>query len=266
MERNIQTITSQLLGNEVETRLVKFLAGGWSNKNFHIVADTREMVLRIKTRPPTSPNHEPDYLAQPCAPELIAYDLETGNMLTGWVEGKLFHETQPSPEEAANFLRNIHEEITDGIYVYSANDNIAQMYKQSTTRTPEQTIFESDPWVPQRMVGCHNDLNPYNIVKTTSGFCTLDWESAGDNDPLFDLAGMCLGLRYDDQSTNQCANTYADHEVDELHFLKTRRAYQFREHSWALREVMNGNDTRDIRKQIIDSTSEIQRLTHKINS
>ena len=34
---------------------------------------------------------------------------------------------------------------------------------------------------------CHNDLVAGNIVAAPS-FCLLDWEYAGDNDPLFDLA------------------------------------------------------------------------------
>lgn len=266
LEGSINAITNQLLGKKAEVEYVAFLDGGWSNKNYHIVADGRHMVLRIKNRPPPSPNFEPSYLAQRCAPELIAYDEETGHMLTGWVEGTLLHESPTTPGEVATYVRDLHEAIPNDVSRYDVTETIGQMYVQSATQTDEQGLFEAETWEPQSTTGCHNDLNPYNVIRTKNGFCTVDWESAGDNDPLFDLAGICLGLHFSDEETNQCIKAYLVNEVSATVVLATRRVYQFREHAWALREIKLGNDTPDIQNQVKSTSKEIQRLTHLLRT
>jgi thiamine kinase-like enzyme len=48
-----------------------------------------------------------------------------------------------------------------------------------------EAVVAIEPGNPLRC--CHNDLVAGNIVAAPS-FCLLDWEYAGDNDPLFDLA------------------------------------------------------------------------------
>ena len=262
MDDSIQTITRSLIGKDVEVDLVSFLPGGWSNENYRIVVNGRHMVLRVKTRPTVIPNSESLYLSQPCAPELIAYDDATGNMLTEWIEGSLLHETNPSPEDIAIYVEVLHGAIPRGITRYDVNEAIKHMYHESASHTPEQSILESDPWTPRSIVGCHNDLNPYNIIKTHDRYFTLDWESAGDNEALFDLAGICHGLQFDDESTEQCIRFYLDRDTDLRYVLQTRRIYQFREHAWALREIEKGNDTKDIRDQVAYASREIQRLTH----
>ena len=37
---------------------------------------------------------------------------------------------------------------------------------------------------------------------------TLDWESAGDNDPLFDLVGLCVGLGWGIREAQTCHAAY----------------------------------------------------------
>jgi aminoglycoside phosphotransferase (APT) family kinase protein len=37
---------------------------------------------------------------------------------------------------------------------------------------------------------CHNDLNPNNILETEDATLLVDWESAGNSDPFFDLAQL----------------------------------------------------------------------------
>lgn len=42
---------------------------------------------------------------------------------------------------------------------------------------------------PQRCL-CHNDFSGENVLKTATGFITLDWEYASSNHPYFDLATL----------------------------------------------------------------------------
>lgn len=41
---------------------------------------------------------------------------------------------------------------------------------------------------PDQLVLCHNDLNPKNVLLNHTKAWLIDWESAGMNDPLFDIA------------------------------------------------------------------------------
>lgn len=45
---------------------------------------------------------------------------------------------------------------------------------------------------------CHNDLNPSNIVFDGTRMLLLDWDRAGVNDPIFDLATVAVFQRFDD--------------------------------------------------------------------
>ncbi|CAN5335107.1 hypothetical protein BH11MYX1_BH11MYX1_36970 [soil metagenome] len=47
----------------------------------------------------------------------------------------------------------------------------------------------------------HNDVNPSNLVWDGERVWLLDWESAGVNDPLYDLAAVSMFLRMDDATS-----------------------------------------------------------------
>ncbi|SBS28293.1 Homoserine kinase [Marinomonas aquimarina] len=75
-------------------------------------------------------------------------------------------------------------------------DWLAQLAK--TDMTPElraltqqtRTFYQSLKPVPRpaQLRLCHNDLNPKNVLLDGSKAWLIDWEAAGMNDPLFDLA------------------------------------------------------------------------------
>ena len=44
----------------------------------------------------------------------------------------------------------------------------------------------------------HNDVNPTNLVYDGEHLVLLDWDAAGPNDPLYDLAAVAVFLRFDD--------------------------------------------------------------------
>lgn len=45
---------------------------------------------------------------------------------------------------------------------------------------------------------CHNDVNPSNLVFDGERLFLLDWDTAGVNDPLYDLATVAMFLRMDE--------------------------------------------------------------------
>lgn len=60
---------------------------------------------------------------------------------------------------------------------------------------------------------CHFDLNPDNFLIDKSGrIRLLDWEYAGMNNPLFDLAGWIVYKKYTDDEIHALIKGYLEHE------------------------------------------------------
>ena len=89
---------------------------------------------------------------------------------------------------------------------------------------------------------------------------TLDWESAGDNDPLFDVIGYCYGSDYEDTESILCAETYSGRRLSEETLRKTQAIFQLREYAWAISQISAGNDRDEIIEQRDQSIVKVQHL------
>ena len=249
----------ELLPNARHIELIKYLEGGWSNRNYRIRVDGVDAVLRLKSPLSVAPDREYLYLENPLAPQVLAYDRACGDMITQFVEGELLVDSPISPQIAASFMRALHATIPPGIRTYHVEPVIDGYLEGLSLAKPLESIYQSLQWKPQVVAGCHNELNDWNVIKTSDGFCTLDWESAGDNDPIFDVIGLCYGLEFGDDDFAACIEAY-DANVDPHHIRQTRILYQIREHAWALNRLRHGSDHKGIVKQKLDTEIEIHRL------
>lgn len=241
-------------------QVMGYLSGGWGNRNYKINMSGDSFVLRLSQDGQQNADIEMRYMQIENAPELLAYDKEEKHLLTRWIDGYV-PENQPlSPSQAASFLKDLHRTIPRGITSYSAHERILRMYESGNAALEDVDLFTNLGWQPRTLLGCHNDLNPWNLLVTSQGIRTLDWESAGDNEPLFDLVGLTYGFHYDDEQTLQCATEYLDTTPDRNFLIDTRIAYLCREHAWAIEQVAIGNPRPEVVQQIHDSHAEIQRL------
>ena len=156
-------------------------------------------------------------------------------------------------------MLELHQHIPQKIRVYDVQKVIATYLKGLQMKVDLQQIYDGLDWQPENICGCHNELNDWNVIKTDTGFCTLDWESAGDHDPIFDVIGLCYGLEFNDTQFRKCIKIY-DSNVKPLHVRTTRILYQIREHAWALDRLRHGSKHDGILKQKIDTEAEILRL------
>ena len=250
----------ELLPNAQQVEVIQYLDGGWSNRNYRVRVDEIDTVMRLKNPLSVPPDREYLYLENPLAPKVLAYDHTSGDMVTGFVEGELLVNSPISPRIAASYMLELHASIPIGIREYHV-DPIIDGYLEGLRLSKElESIYQSLNWRPQSVCGCHNELNDWNVIKTSNGFCTLDWESAGDNDPIFDVVGLCYGLEFGDKDFAECVNAY-DANVDPDHVRRTRVLYQIREHAWALDRLRHGSEHEGIVKQKLDTEVEIQRLS-----
>lgn len=72
-----------------------------------------------------------------------------------------------------------------------------------------RVLDESPPPAERAPVLSHNDPNPSNLLYDGARLLLLDWDTAGPNDPFYDLAAVAVFLRLDDAT---CAQLIAAHD------------------------------------------------------
>ena len=242
-----------------EVRRIEYLPGGYTNRNYKVEVRGCAYALRVVEGSAPRP-HERRYLDTDAAPDVIAYDAERGHLLTGWIDGQLLAASPPGPDEAGAYLAALHARIPHGVRRYDFTGEIMRMFGEARRVDPGvRDCFEKVAWRPTIWRGCHNDLNPWNIIRAEDAaggppFRTLDWESAGDNDPLFDLVGLCVGLGWGIGEAQACHAAYrrggAGIEATEARLADTFRAFLIREYAWAVAQLAIGNDRPEIRNQV----------------
>lgn len=95
----------------------------------------------------------------------------------------------------------------------------------------EETVGAIEP------VFCHNDLLPANFIEGEQHFWLIDWEYAGWNSALFDLANLSSNCELSPELEHYLLKTYYEHEVDTLtihRFHAFKCASLLRETLWSL--------------------------------
>ena len=245
-----------------DVQRIEYLPGGYTNRNYRFEVQDHAYVLRVVERG-ESRSSERDYLALDVAPDVVAHDALRGHLLTRWIPGRVLADSPPSPGEAGGYLADLHARIPLGLHRYDYNREVATMFQRArNVDSRVQACFEELAWRPAIWRGCHNDLNPWNIIRVAGGrgaarFRTLDWESAGDNDPLFDLVGLCVGLDWDLEDALAFHDAYRrdgpDIGATAARLIDTFRAFLIREYAWASAQLATGNDRDEIRAQVATS-------------
>jgi aminoglycoside phosphotransferase (APT) family kinase protein len=88
-----------------------------------------------------------------------------------------------------------------------------------------RVLTEDAPARERAVVLSHNDVNPTNIVFDGEKLLLLDWDTAGPNDPLYDLAAISMFLRMD---TDTCQQLLEAHDGAPVGGLPARFTYSRR--------------------------------------
>ena len=89
----------------------------------------------------------------------------------------------------------------------------------------QQVLAEQPPQPGRQIVLSHNDVNPTNLVFDGERLLMLDWDTAGPNEPFYDLAAISVFLRMDDTT---CLRFLSAYDGDEASALPPRFAYDRR--------------------------------------
>lgn len=176
------------------------LDGGLSNTSWLLDADGRRAVLKIDAGPRgglvNTRDREADVQSKAAGQGIAGRVLEVGKnyYLTEYVEGRVWTaadlKSGAGLGELAAALRRLHALPLTGRQfdaVAAAESYRATLCRADLTEADRRVAEIRELSRPGKRVCCHNDLVAGNIV-SSDGVRFLDWEYAGDNDPLFDLA------------------------------------------------------------------------------
>lgn len=246
MEQIIKSVTAKALGvEESQVKIDRRLMGGMSNFTYVIEVEGAKYTFRI---PGKNASVFVDFAAEKenikivdalnINNETVYTDPSTGYKIAKYVEGTPLSEVEDPTkylEEVSKVLHILHESGLKAADDYRPYDRLEAYQKLVTDFGVEHDpkYFElKDQFLSYRSyldqfetVICHNDSQISNMVVEADQTYLLDWEFAGNNDPMYDVA--CVGNK-DFSLALVFLSVYLGRkpELDELKRLYLWRAFQ----------------------------------------
>jgi thiamine kinase-like enzyme len=229
------------------------LEGGITNRNFRVRLGGEDLVLRLC-------DHGAEVLgidrtteeiasrraaAAKIAPPVVAFLADVPALVTRWLPGgDVTPQEMRSPRvlgQVAELLRRLH--ASPALPSAFAVFRIVEQQRELATAVPPSyddvlalaqrieaalTDREHDP------VPCHNDLLTANFVRDGQRDCIVDWEYAGMNDRLFDLANLSVNNGFSDADDRALLRAYFGDESQLAGLRAMRIVSDLREAAWGL--------------------------------
>ncbi len=145
--------------------------------------------------------------------ELIYFNAETGVKIASYIEGAVTMSAESLREsenlkEAAELFRTLHTcgqdtkvpfeifEMAEGYEKIILEHGVKLYPDYADVRKAVMDIKRETDSYPCRKVPCHNDPLCENWVRGTERMYLVDWEYAGMNDPMWDLADLSIEAEY----------------------------------------------------------------------
>jgi thiamine kinase-like enzyme len=232
---------------------------GLTNDNYLITVDHQRFVLRV---PKSDANQIVNFTHEAKALELIKelqldvitlfYDPNTGVKMTRYVDDlKTYNEYDHEDKliRVAYLMRKLHSIKKTIGYDFDPLERYLQY--RSYVKKPliederAKKILDQIKSLPYQATLCHNDWVAGNIGFTQHKDYLLDYEYAGDNDPLFDVMSFITENNISLSDREIFYNAYFDHPLTTLE-RSTLKAYEDFHNllwcTWAMMMVESRND------------------------
>lgn len=192
---------------------IKQIQGGMSNENHLIDVDGMKMIYRVpRDIDGLFVLYEDEYINTKLRDSFsfipkVKVNSEKGERLSKYIDGErlgsddlyhlrqsgkqlaLFHQTAPlAKNNYSPFERLLRYEALIDEY----------LFKNSTYFEVRAYLFEQRELLENTVhVHCHNDFQLNNIIVNDEDIFFLDWEFAGNNDPMYDIACMYMSAGRD---------------------------------------------------------------------
>ena len=251
-----------------ELRDFEYLPGGYSNHNFRFGRGDAIYVVRVPLDRPGE---------QAIASERAVYEAPTelpvprvvamsddGWLVSRWVEGPLLVDAPPAPERIVEFIRRLHESVSIDSAPYDPVTRSLDYLDTPGEAAPDARVARVAQrlyWQSEDVTACHNDLNPWNVIVSTSGdWVTLDWQSVGGNDPLFDLVTLHQGLSLPDAGLKALCEALLERPLASERVERVLAGFWLREYAWAFAARQLGNRRQEIFDQLALSRDRLAAL------
>ncbi len=238
--------------------LVEPLPGGWTNDNYRVIAGAGAFVLRVNGAHADALgiDREAERDAARAAErrgvgaEIVCFLEPEGHLVTRLIRGRGFPwDAAPALEDALRMLDVLRE-----VHAFPATKRVFSPFGVvrrylERTRSAGGPLPDDAPDLLARVRSleqrgsegqrcfCHNDAGLGNFIAGEDGRMRLiDWEYAGMNDPLFDLATLIVGHLHGARSEAALVDAYVAQggEVDPVRLDAMKFMYELREASWSL--------------------------------
>jgi thiamine kinase-like enzyme len=215
---------------------VTLLVGGLSNASYVVTDATGKYVARSgRDYPFHHVFRERELMtaraaaAAGLAPEIV--HAEPGLMVSRFIEGRVFGEAdvRANIERVAELVRRFHHEMASGLtgpgfafWVFHVVRDYAHTLRDSrnplTQRLPELLTINAEleaVQLPLPLVVGHNDLLPANLIDDGRRLWLIDFEYAGFNTAMFDLAGLASNAAFDAAQSDTLLAAYFGRDPDD---------------------------------------------------
>lgn len=238
--QNLKEIVSECMKVHIEKVKEITPIGGLTNKNYKVLVDGELFVLRVPGSGTEEMISRGDEIRNAAYAnevgvdaELVYFNEETGVKISRFIENA---ETltadaakkQYNMTKVCNILRKLHKsdrvmdnhfDIYGKIEKYemlakAANGNFFEDYEEVKAKVYKlKTIMES---LEVKLTPCHNDTLADNFIKSGEDkMYLIDWEYAGMNDPMWDLAAHSVESEFNEDEEELFLRTYFQGEVEE---------------------------------------------------
>lgn len=219
-------------GWDADSTEISELKGGLTNHSFYVRSGDQECVLRINAQHTSAVmadrSCELAILDSACkagiAPAIVYSDIEAGILLTEYLPGPVWQATDLEKpgyiESLAEILRQVHALPPSGFRI-DLNLSAARYEEALQERHGLHDFASRCVGIIRSISGgntfvcCHNDVVAGNLIGSTS-VKMIDWEYAGDNNPLFDLASVIGYHDLGKQSARHLLSAYAGSAAPDL--------------------------------------------------
>lgn len=234
----MQTIAEQLNCSENDITQIAPISGGLTNKNFRFVCRGKTYVYRhpgdgTKELIDRKNEKKSTLLANTVGidAELIYFDEETGTKITAYIENaetmsKDSLQKSENIEKMACVFRKLHNcgidtgvvfdvfEIAEGYESYIRNNNISLFEDYKNVKEVVEKLKKDIENSGRKKVPCHNDALCENWIRGNEKMYLIDWEYAGMNDFMWDLADVCLEADFSPEQEEQLLYCYFGRKPD----------------------------------------------------
>lgn len=233
------------------------LSGGITNVNFTVEHAGEKFVVRIGGDIPLHQVMRFNELAASRAahaagisPEVVHW--ETGALVLRFIEGKTFEagdvRKKENLERIVELIRRVHEEVPRHLrgpalvfwvfhvlrdYAATLRDGASRMMPELPRLMEIADRLQSEIG-PVDLVYGHNDLLAANLIDDGRRLWLVDWDYAGFNSPLFDLANLASNNEFPPDMEGRLLEAYFGRLANEA----LRRRYAAMKCASLLREAM----------------------------